>query len=81
MHGTIRALERDLKLNNPHIIGAFQATLIQQLLSHNVGPRVDALYAVDPSIWATYHESRFNSIDRDVECFMHCTANSSGINL
>jgi hypothetical protein len=66
VYGTIRALERDLKLNNPLLTNAYQATIIQHLLNQNAGPRVDALYIVDPSLWASHHESRFNSIDRDV---------------
>jgi hypothetical protein len=40
VYGTIRALERDLKLNYPRLIDAYQETLIQQLLNHNVGPIV-----------------------------------------
>lgn len=43
MHGTIRALERDLKLNDPRIIDAYQATLIQQLINHNVRSIVEWL--------------------------------------
>jgi hypothetical protein len=31
VYGTIRALERDLKLNNPHLIDAYQETQIHQL--------------------------------------------------
>jgi hypothetical protein len=76
VYGTIRALEHDLKLNDPRLIDAYQATLIQQLLNHNVGPRVDDMYAVEPSVWATHHESHFNSISRDVERAMHCPANN-----
>jgi hypothetical protein len=38
VHGTIRAIEHELKLHDPHIIDAYQATLFQQLLKHNVGP-------------------------------------------
>jgi hypothetical protein len=48
VHGTICALERDLKLNDPCNIDAYQATLIQQLINHNAGPIFDALYLVDP---------------------------------
>jgi hypothetical protein len=75
VHGTIQALERDLKLNDPRIIDAYRATLIQQLIYHNVGPRVDAFYAFDPSVWVTCHEYHFNSIDCYVERAMHCAAN------
>jgi hypothetical protein len=74
VYGTIRALERDLKLNNPRLIDAYQATLIQQLINHNAGPRVDALYIVDPSSWASHHESRFNAIYHDVQRAMYCAA-------
>jgi hypothetical protein len=49
VYGTIRALERDLKLDDPHLVNAYQATLIQQLINHNSGPRVDAFYIVDLS--------------------------------
>jgi hypothetical protein len=76
VHGTIRAMERDLKLNDPHLIDAYQATLIQQLVNHKVGQIVDALYIVDPAAWAPHHESCFNAIDRDVERAMHCAANN-----
>jgi hypothetical protein len=76
VYGTIIAMERDLKLNDPRLINAYQATLIQQLLNRNVGPRIDALYTVDPSVWASHHESRCNVIARDVERTMHCAANN-----
>jgi hypothetical protein len=74
VHGTILALECDLKLNHLHLVDTYQETLIQQLLIHNVVPRVDALYIVDPSSWAPRHESCFNAIYRDVEREMHCAA-------
>jgi hypothetical protein len=73
--GTMRALERDLQLNDPRLVDAYQASLIQQLINHNVGIRVDALYAVDLSIWFSHHETRFSAIDRDVERAMKCAAN------
>jgi hypothetical protein len=76
VHGTIRAMERNLKLNDPRMIDTYQATLAQQLLNHNVVPRVNALYTVDPYVWASHHESRFNVIDRDVKPTMHCAANN-----
>jgi hypothetical protein len=76
VHGTILAMERDLKLNEPRIIDTYQSTLIQQLHNHNVGPRVDFLYIADPSAWAPHRESRFNAIDNDVERAMHCAANN-----
>jgi hypothetical protein len=66
VHGTIRAMKRDLKLNDPCIIDAYQATLIQQLINHNVGP----------SSWAPDHESRFNAIYHDFERAMHCAINN-----
>jgi hypothetical protein len=46
----MRALERDLQLNDPRLVDAYQASLIQQLIKHNVGIQVDDLYAIDPSI-------------------------------
>jgi hypothetical protein len=76
VHETIRALECDLKLNDPRLIDAYQTKLIQQLLNHNFGPRVNAIYSVDPSSWAPHHESRFNAIYRDVERAMHCAASN-----
>jgi hypothetical protein len=76
VHGKIHVIERGIKLQDPRLIDAYQATLIQQLINHNVGPRVDALYTVNPSVWASHHESRFNAIDRDVERAMHCAANN-----
>jgi hypothetical protein len=76
VQGTLRALPHDLKLNDPRLIDAYQATLIPQLINHNVGLRVDALYAVDPSIWDTHYETRFNAADRDVERAMKCAANN-----
>jgi hypothetical protein len=48
VQGKIKAFERDLNLNDPGLIDAYQASLIQQLLNHNVGPRVDALYSFNP---------------------------------
>jgi hypothetical protein len=74
MYGTIRALECDFKINDPHLIDAYQATLIQQFSNNNVGRRVDALNIVDPYSWASHHEYYFNVIDRDVERAMHCAA-------
>jgi hypothetical protein len=76
VHGTMIALEHDLKLNNSHLIDAYQAKLIQQLLNHNIRLRVAVLYEVNPSIWDTHHETRFNTIDRDVERAMKCAANN-----
>jgi hypothetical protein len=58
----MRALERDLQLNDPRLVDAYQASLIQQLINHNVGIRVDAIYAIDPSIWSIHHETRVNAI-------------------
>jgi hypothetical protein len=76
VHGTIRAIECDLKLHDPRLIDAYQATSIQQLVNHNVGPMLDDLYTVDPYVWVSHHESRFNDIYRDVELAMHCAANN-----
>jgi hypothetical protein len=64
------------KLNDPHIGDAYQATLIQHLLNHNVRPRVDALYIVEPFVWAPHHEYHFNAIDCDAERAMHCATNN-----
>jgi hypothetical protein len=69
--GSILTLERDLQLNDPCLVDTYQASLIH----HNVGIRVDALYAIDPSIWASHHETQFNTIDRDVERAVKCAAN------
>jgi hypothetical protein len=66
IHGTINAIERDLKLHDPRLIDAYQANSNQQLINQNVGPRVDTIYTVDPSVWASRPKSRFNAIDRDV---------------
>jgi hypothetical protein len=71
----MRALERDLQLNDPRLVAAYQASPIQQLINHNVGIRVDALYTIYPSIWAGHHETRLNAIDCDVERATKCAAN------
>jgi hypothetical protein len=55
-HEKIRALERNLKLNGPRLIDAYQATLIQQLLNKNMRPRVFPLYGVGPLAWAMCYE-------------------------
>jgi hypothetical protein len=74
VHGTVRALEFDLQLNEPTPINVDQATLFHQIHNHNVERRVDALYEVDTPVWATHHETHFNSINRGVERAMHCAA-------
>jgi hypothetical protein len=75
IQGTVKALERDLNLHNPRLVGAYQAYLIQQLINHYVRTRVYALYLVDQSSWASHHETHFDCIDRDVKRSMLCADN------
>jgi hypothetical protein len=67
-------VQRDLQLNDPRLVDAYQASLIQKLVNHNVRLRADDLYALDPSIWDTHHETRFNAIDHNVERVNTCAA-------
>jgi hypothetical protein len=74
VQGTVEFLERYLKLNYPRLVKAYQSSLFQQLLNHNVAARVDALYLVNASAWLISHENKFNQMDRDVERAMKCAA-------
>jgi hypothetical protein len=77
---TINALAHDLQLNGPRLVEVCHASLIQQLLNHNVAARIDWLYIIELSAWLPQHEFTFNQIDHDVERSMRCAANNCNRN-
>jgi hypothetical protein len=66
IHGTLKALEQNLKLHDPCLIDAYQSCLIHQL---------DIYFFIDQSSWTKHKKTRFNCIDPDVKCAMLCAAN------
>jgi hypothetical protein len=63
---TVMSLERDLKLNDLHLIKLYQASLLQTLINRNVASRIYSLYIVETSDWLPSHELKFKQINRDV---------------
>jgi hypothetical protein len=76
VQGTDKSIERDIKLNEPHLVEVYQACLFQQHINHNAAARIESLYIVDITAWLPGHENKLNQIDRDVERSMKCAANS-----
>jgi hypothetical protein len=79
VQGTVISFERDLKLTDPRLIEVYQASLLQQLINHNVASSIDSLYIVKTSAWLHIHELKFNKIDRDVECSMKCAVQTQNL--
>jgi hypothetical protein len=50
VHDTVMFLERYYKINNPRLIEVYQASLIQQLINHNIASRIDSLYIVETCV-------------------------------
>jgi hypothetical protein len=73
--GTEKEVLRDLQLDNPCLIDAYEATMCQQLKNDNVENRVTLLYDNKSSEWGNSEEKRFNKIDRDIERAMICAIN------
>jgi predicted SprT family Zn-dependent metalloprotease len=76
LQGTVKFIERDLKLNDPRLVEVYQSSLFQQLVNHSFAARVDALYLVNASDWLIYHDNKFNQIDREIERAMKYAANA-----
>jgi hypothetical protein len=65
--GTEKAALRDLQLHNPRLIDAYEESLCQQLVNHNVEFRVTVLFQLKEQQWTNHAEYLFNEIDRDIK--------------
>jgi hypothetical protein len=73
--GTDKTALRDLQLNNPHLIDAYEFTLCKQFDNHNVEGRVTTLYETNTGEWNSNDEFNFNKIDRGITKEMECAVN------
>jgi hypothetical protein len=55
IQGTVKFLERELKLDDPQLVEIYQSSLFQQLLNHNVAARVESLHLVKTTGWLISH--------------------------
>jgi hypothetical protein len=46
IQGTVKALERNLKVHGPRLIDAYQESLIQKLINRNISPILDDVYTI-----------------------------------
>jgi hypothetical protein len=73
--GTTKSALRDLQLDNPRLIDAYESTLCKQLENHNVELRVATLFAAADNLWNTISEAQFNQVDRNITRAMECAVN------
>jgi hypothetical protein len=62
--GTERDALRDLQLNNPRLIDAYEEALCQKLVNHDIEFRVTLPFQIKELEWNNSVESLFNNIDR-----------------
>jgi hypothetical protein len=73
--GTERAALRELQLNNPRLIDAYEESVCQQLENHNIEFRVRLLFQIKELEWNNRANFIFNKIDKDNKRAIQCAAN------
>jgi hypothetical protein len=74
--GTQKSALRDLKLDNPHLIDAYESALCKKLYNHNIELRVSKLFAAATDMWKNNNEFQFNQAERDITGAMEFAVNT-----